>query len=61
RAPIYKSPHVEAFSVFTYLYIVRFFYAHLLNTELVLVVKNRYVHYFSQNKITQVRIFSILF
>ncbi|MEH2191039.1 MAG: LLM class flavin-dependent oxidoreductase, partial [Nostoc sp.] len=31
RAPIYKSPHVDAFSVFTYLYIVWFFYAHLLN------------------------------
>ncbi|WP_335203522.1 hypothetical protein, partial [Nostoc sp.] len=30
RAPIYKSPHVDAFSVFTYLYIVWFFYAHLL-------------------------------
>ncbi|MEH2191009.1 MAG: hypothetical protein V7K64_33430, partial [Nostoc sp.] len=31
RAPIYKSPHVDAFSVFTYLYIVWFFYAHLLS------------------------------
>ncbi|MEH1830329.1 MAG: hypothetical protein V7L22_34160, partial [Nostoc sp.] len=26
----YKSPHVDAFSVFTYLYIVWFFYPHLL-------------------------------
>ncbi|MBW4678231.1 MAG: hypothetical protein KME52_30915, partial [Desmonostoc geniculatum HA4340-LM1] len=30
RAPIYQSPHLDAFSVFTYLYIVWFFYAHLL-------------------------------
>ncbi|PAX51354.1 hypothetical protein, partial [Brunnivagina elsteri] len=31
-----KSPHVDAFSVFTYLYIVWFFYAHLLKLGRVL-------------------------